>query len=99
MEFEIQKQKQQMPIYWEQSVGGAQVENSNMNKENEDHEIIKPQMKSTKDEEQMKHPTVNIISILELQVTNKLVGNNCKSGEFGMQRFKDDLLKVLVEST
>ncbi len=87
-----------MLIYWEQNVGGTQVENSNM-EENENNAIIKPQMQSVEDEEQMKDPVINIVLILELQMTNKLVGNNCKSGEFGMQRSKDDLLKVLVEST
>jgi hypothetical protein len=33
-----------MPIYWEQSAGGVQAKNSDMEEENEDCEIQKPQM-------------------------------------------------------
>ncbi len=29
MEFEVQKQEQQMRVYWEQNAGGVQLENSN----------------------------------------------------------------------
>jgi hypothetical protein len=55
-----------------------------MDKEDEDCEIQKPQMQSTKDEKQMKDLTVNTILISELCMTNKSIGNNCKSEEFGM---------------
>ncbi len=39
-----------MLIYWEQNVGGVQVENFNTEEENEDYEIQKPYMQSMKDE-------------------------------------------------
>ncbi len=39
MEFEVQKQKQQMSVYWEQNAGGIQVKNSETEEENEDYEI------------------------------------------------------------
>jgi hypothetical protein len=42
MEFEVQKQKQQMLVYWEHSVGGVHVENFNTKSEDEDCEIQKP---------------------------------------------------------
>ncbi len=35
MESEVQKQGYHMPIYWEQNVGGAQVEDSNMEEDDE----------------------------------------------------------------
>jgi hypothetical protein len=44
MEFEVQKQEQQMPIYWEQSASGVQANNFDMEEEDEDCEIQKPQM-------------------------------------------------------
>ncbi len=87
-----------MPIYLEQSVGGVQVENSNMDKEDENCEIQKPQMQSTKDGKHMINHVINIILIFDLQMTNKFVSNNYKSEAFGMQRSKDDLSRVLVES-
>jgi hypothetical protein len=39
MESEVQKQEQQMPIYWEKSVGGVQVENFDTEEEDENYEI------------------------------------------------------------
>jgi hypothetical protein len=33
-----------MPVYWEQNVGGVKVENFDMEEEDEDYEIQKPQM-------------------------------------------------------
>ncbi len=39
MESEVQKQEQQMPIYWEQSASRVQAENYNMEVDDEDHEI------------------------------------------------------------
>ncbi len=71
MEFEVQKREQHMPIYWKQNVGGVQAENSNIEKENEDYEIQKPQMQSTKNEEQMEDPMVNTVLIVELHMTNE----------------------------
>ncbi len=50
MEFEVHKQEQQMPLYWEQNVGGIQVENFNMKEDNEDYEILKPLINNAKDE-------------------------------------------------
>jgi hypothetical protein len=39
---------------------------------------------------------VNTILIFNLQMTNKFVSNNYKSEGFGMQRSKDDMLKVSI---
>ncbi len=88
MESKVHKQKQQMPVYWEQSVGGVQEENSNMEEEDEDCEIQKPQMWRIEDEEQMKDPMVNIVLIFDLQMTNKSVSDNYKSEGLLMQRSK-----------
>jgi hypothetical protein len=49
-----------------------------MDKENEDCEIYKPWIQSTKDEEQIKDLIVNAILILELHMTNKSIHNNYK---------------------
>jgi hypothetical protein len=49
-------------------------------------------MKNDEDNEHIIDPTVNIVFIFYLQMSN-----NCKSVGFGMQRFKDDMLGVLVE--
>jgi hypothetical protein len=65
--------------------------------EGEDCEIQKPQIWSNEDEEQMKDFVVNTILIMELQMINKSMSNNCKSEGFGMQRFEDDLLGVSAE--
>jgi hypothetical protein len=32
-------------------------------------------------------------------MNNKSISKNCKSARFGMKRFKDDMSRVLVEST
>ncbi len=87
-----------MLVYWEQNVGGVQAENSNTEEENKDCEIQQPHMKSTKDEEHMEDLVISTILIFDLQMTNKSVSINYKSGGFGMQKFIDDLLGVLVES-
>ncbi len=42
MESKVQKQKQQMLIHWEQSAGGVQAKNFDMEEEDEDCEIQKP---------------------------------------------------------
>ncbi len=42
MEFEVQKQEQQMSIYWEQNVGGVQAENFDTKEDDENYEIQKP---------------------------------------------------------
>ncbi len=94
MEFEVQKQEQQMPVYWEQNPSGVQAENFDMEEEDEDCEIQKSQMQSIKDEEQMKDPTINTILIFDLQMINKFVNNNCKTEGFGIQRFEDNLSRV-----
>ncbi len=44
MESEVQKQKQQMLVYWEHNAGGVQVKNSNTKEEYENYEIQKPHM-------------------------------------------------------
>ncbi len=86
MESKIQKQEQQMSLYWEQSASGVHTKNFDT-KEDEDFEMQKPQMWNTKEE----NPTVNTILIFNLQMNNKFVNNNPKSEGFGMQRSKDDL--------
>ncbi len=69
-----------------------------MKEEDEDHEIQKPHIHITEDEQQMKDPIVNTILILELQITNKFMGNNYKSKEFGMQKSEDDLSRLSCKS-
>ncbi len=85
MKFEVQNQEQQMPIYWEQSASRLRAKDSNMEVEDEDYEIQKSQIWNNEDEEQMKDPTVNILLILELRMTNESINNNCRSDKFGMQ--------------
>jgi hypothetical protein len=41
---------------------------------------------------------VKKILICDLHMLNKFKNNNCKSARFGMQRFKDDLLKMSTAS-
>ncbi len=72
-----------MPIYWEQSAGGVQVENS-YKEEDENCEIQKPQMQNTKYEEQIEDHVINIILIFDLRMIDKSMGNSCKSERFGM---------------
>jgi len=50
-----------------------------MKEEDEDHEMQKPQIQSTKDEKQMKDSMVKTILILELHMINKYVGNTYKN--------------------
>jgi hypothetical protein len=47
----------------------------------------------------MEDPKVNILLILELQMTHKSLSNNHKSEGFGIKRSKADMIRVLVEST
>ncbi len=61
MEYEVQKQEQQMLVYWGQNVSGVQAENFDMEADDENYEIRKPHMKNVKDKEQIKNPTMNII--------------------------------------
>ncbi len=63
MEFEVQKQEQYMPIYWEQSVSGVQAENSNTKEDDENCETQKSLMKNVKDEKPIQDPTMNIMLI------------------------------------
>jgi hypothetical protein len=67
-----------MLIYWEDNVGGVQVEDFDMDKEDEDCEIQKPQIQNIEDEEQVKDLVVNTILILELHMINKSICNKCK---------------------
>jgi hypothetical protein len=46
----------------------------------------------------MEDLAINIILIFNLQMVNTFVTNNCRSEGFGMQRFENDLSRVLVES-
>ncbi len=72
-----------MLVQWEQSVGGLQVENFDMEEEDEDYEIQKPQMQSIEHEEQMEDHAIDRILTVELHVINKFVSNNYKSEGFG----------------
>jgi hypothetical protein len=74
------------------------MENSHLAEENKYYEMQKPQMQNTKDEEQMEDPMVNKILFFHLHMTNTFVSNNYRGERFGMQRFEDDLLRVLTES-
>ncbi len=75
-----------MPIYWEQSVGGVQEANSNIEADNEGCEVQKPQMKNDENKEQITNLVMNTIFIFDLQMSN-----NCSNARFGMQRCKDDM--------
>ncbi len=44
MKFEVQKQEQQMPVYWEQSACGLQAKDFDTKVEDEDYVTHKPQM-------------------------------------------------------
>ncbi len=83
MEFEVQKQ-QQMLGYWEQSVGGVHVKNSNTEEEDEDCEIQKPHMQNTEDEKKMEDHAVNTILIFDLQMIGQFVSNYYRSEGYGM---------------
>ncbi len=71
IKFEVYKQEQQMTIV-QQSANRVQIENYNMEVDDEDHEIQKPQMKNVANKEHIKDPTVNIVSIFNLQMNNKI---------------------------
>ncbi len=79
MEFEFPKKKQHMLIYWEKNAGGVQEANSNTKEDDEGCEIKKPQMKNDEDKEHIIDPTIKIIFIFNLQMSN-----NCKNTRFGM---------------
>jgi hypothetical protein len=66
MKFEVQKQKQQMSIYWEQSACGLQAKNFDTKVEDEDYVTQKPQMQRNEEKEQMKDLEINTILSLEL---------------------------------
>ncbi len=92
MEYEVQKNEQQMPIYWEKSVGGVKQVNSHIEEDNEGCQIWKPQMKNDENKEQITNPIVNTVFSFSLQMHNK-----CNSGRFGMQKSTNDMSSVLVE--
>ncbi len=50
-------------------------------------------MKNVEDKEHITDPTVNIIFIFDLQMSN-----NCRSEGFRMQRSKDDMSSILAKS-
>jgi hypothetical protein len=74
------------------------VENFDMEEEDEDYEIYKPQMKNIEHEKQIKDHEIDIILIFDLEVINKSENNNCRSEGFGMQKAKDDRLRVSAKS-
>jgi hypothetical protein len=49
-------------------------------------------MKNAKNKEQIIDPIMNTIFIFDLQMNN-----NCRSGGFGMQKFKDDMSGILAK--
>ncbi len=63
MKSKVQKQEQQMLVYWEHNVGGVQAENCDIEEDDENCEIHKPQMKNVANEEQVKDLTMNKILI------------------------------------
>ncbi len=83
-----------MPIYWEQSASGVQKVNLDTKEDDEGCEIWKPQMKNVKYKKHIINPVVNIVFIFYPEMNN-----NCKSVRFGMQRFKDDMSSISVETT
>ncbi len=70
-----------------------------MKEEDEDYEIQKPQIWHNEDEDQIQDLEVKKILICDLHMPNKFKNNNRKSARFGMQRFKDDLLRISTAST
>ncbi len=82
-----------MLIYWEQSASGVQVVNFDTKEDKEECEIQKPHMKNVKNKEQITNPMVNTIFIFDLQMNN-----NYKCVGFGMQRSKDDMSGISIES-
>ncbi len=66
MEFEVQKQKQQMLIYWEQNAGAVQAKNYHMEQYDENYEIQKPQINNVVNEKHIKDPALNRILIFDL---------------------------------
>ncbi len=93
MESKVQKKEQQMLVYWVQSAGGVQEVNFDIEEDNERCEIQKTQMKTVEDKEWIIDPVMNIVFIVNLQMSN-----NCKSAKFGMERFNDDMSGVLAKS-
>ncbi len=73
MESKVPKKKNQMLVYWEQSVGGVQEVNFDIKEDDEGCQIQKPQMKNDEDKEQITNPTVNIIFIFDLRLFSILV--------------------------
>ncbi len=70
-----------------------------MEEEDENCEIQKPQLRHIKDEKQMKDLVVNIMLIFDLLMIKKSVNDNNNNEGFGMQRFENNLSRVLIEST
>jgi hypothetical protein len=66
MKFEVQKQKQQMLVYWEDSACGLQVKDFDSEVEDEDYLTQKPKIQRNEKKEQMKDLEVNTILSLEL---------------------------------
>jgi hypothetical protein len=55
-----------MLVYWENSVGGSEEVNSNIEEDDDICEIQKPQMKNDEDKKQITDPVMNIIFIFYL---------------------------------
>ncbi len=83
-----------MPIYWGKNVGGVHEANSDTQEDDEGCQTQKPQMKNDENKEQITYPTINTIFIFNLQKNN-----NCSIVGFGMQKFTNDMSRVLREST
>jgi hypothetical protein len=65
MESKVHNKKQQMLVYWEQSISRVHVKFFDTKEEDEDCERQKPQMQSTKVEEQMEDLAINKILIFD----------------------------------
>jgi hypothetical protein len=55
-------------------------------------------MKNVEEKKQIKDSTMNIVFIFIMHMSNKSTNNNCKNVGFGMQRSKDDMLRILAKS-
>ncbi len=114
MESKVQKQESQMPIYWEQSGGGLQEKDFDMEVGNEYYVSQKPQMWGNEKKKWMEDPKVKIILTSKLQMTNKMLNDNYKSkellfhnemnhevhnGESMTQKFEVAILVVSIDLT
>ncbi len=78
-----------MPIYWEQSGGGLQEEEFDMEVEDEGCVTQKPQMRGNDEEEQMEDLEVKTILTLKLKMKDKLLNDNYRSEELVLHNEMD----------